>query len=207
MNSSLPKILILVLLLFNSSCTFVYKKMAGIHNERSLSDAEQTDYLHKLGATSGHYFYADTSYLLKLFSYYPDTAQHHRIKNYYQPIQVQYYSKSEFIAFQMINCYAGGFPKLNWNENGRFDQYPPKEGVPPDSIVPFSRIASLVKPVGGTTNLTMAAGDTTTVLFYWCRWNFRESKRLHAYVLGNLQQSGKPYKILYVNTDRLMAGE
>ena len=195
------------MLMATGSCTFIYKKMAGIHDERSLSEAEHKEYLSDLGAQSGHYYYADTSYLRKLFGYYPDTSLHHRIKDYYQPIQVQYYGQSVYPEFQMINCYAGGFPKLNWNENGRFDQYPPLEGVPSDSIVSFSKLATILKPFGTAEVAEKASGDTLTVLFYWCRWNFRESKRLHEYVIANLKKSNKPYKILYVNTDPMLAGE
>ncbi len=198
---------LLLLSIFFSSCSFVIEKMMGIRSAHPLTEKEHRRFLKKLGAASDLTYYADSSYLSALNKLYPDSSQHHQMKNHYQPIQVLYFGHSSLPSFSMINCYAGGFPKLNWNEDGRFDTFPPINGSPVDTIFTLERLLKNIKPYNGSNGLMSGQDEPYTVVLYWCRWNFRESKRLHRLVKENLAKTNEPWRILYVNTDRYIAGE
>lgn len=198
---------LLLLCILLSSCSFVMEKMMGVRSARPLTEKEHQRFLKKLGAASDLTYSADSSYLFALKKLYPDSAQHRQMKNHYQPIQVLYFGHSSLPSFSMINCYAGGFPKLNWNEGGRFDTFPPLIGSPVDTIFTLETLLKNIKPYNGTKVLKSGQEEPYTAVFYWCRWNFRESKRLHRLVKENLNKSHLPWRILYVNTDQYIAGE
>lgn len=190
-----------------SSCGFVIEKMAGVRSARPLTPQEHHRFIRKLGASSDQLYYADTNYIQGLNKIYPDSSLNLQRKNHYQPIQVLYYGHSSLASFSMINCYAGGFPKLNWNEGGRFDTYPPLSGAPVDTLFTFERLQQLIRPVNTSIEMKVGSQEPFIAVIYWCRFNFRESKRLHRLVKENLQKSNAPWRILYVNTDRYLAGE
>lgn len=203
----LPQVLLALVLFTASSCSFVTKEIMGIRSFRTITDREHHRFLRKLHASPDMAFYADSNFVQAVQNLYPDSNHFRRMQNQFQPLQVVYFGHSDYRSFHMINCYAPGFPRLSWNKDGRFDQFPPGAGVPVDSVLPYSRISQLVQPFGHNKSYVQGPGEPYTAVLFWCRSFFLEAKRLNRYVIENLKKSNEPYRILYVNTDQFFANE
>jgi hypothetical protein len=124
-------------------------------------------------------------------------------KDLLQPIQAMYFDASGKLISYHINCYAGGYPNLNWNRNGKFDVFPAKTQAPCDSLMTLSWLLAHLKPVEYPC-VKMKDLDYTVVVF-WSRWTGRQSRHLVEYVQKNLKLASKETRIqiMYVNTDEV----
>ncbi|MEZ5033528.1 MAG: hypothetical protein R2796_00915 [Chitinophagaceae bacterium] len=128
------------------------------------------------------------------------------ISKYEQPLQVLYFNDSgELVSFHN-NCNAGGFPKLNWNNNHQFDKFIPKTSIPlSDSIISFRLIVSNLDPLY---NQHGVPENGIKVVVFWSAFMFKQSKALIKTVKKNLGlDESHLAQIIYVNTDNCFIDE
>ena len=132
----------------------------------------------------------------KLDSIHPALA-----KNLLQPMQAMFFDSSGKLISYHINCYAGGYPNLNWNRNGNFDVFPAKTQAPCDSLITLSLLLPHFKPLEFP--CVKMKDVNYTVIVFWSRWTGRQSRRLVEYVQKNMKLAPKETRIqiFYVNTD------
>jgi len=142
---------------------------------------------------------------LTLLSSLDSTNFKGQIKNHYQPLQVLYYNKTGELKSFQINCYAGGFPNLDWNRDSLFTTFPPREQAPIDSIISIDLQLKYIHPLSQTIDFSNENYEYI-VIVYWNRLMGRQSKRLIHFVQEN-RKLAKDYKvkIIYVNTDNIFA--
>lgn len=179
----------------------------GCRNPKVLSEKAYKRYLRKLDAPIHMAYSADTTFIYQLLADFPDSTHHVMVKNQFQPVQMIYYGHSQYKNYQLINCYASGFPRLNWNKEGRLDQFPPIKGAPTDSLITFDRLMGYFKPFGHQNKYTVGPNEPYTVVIFWGRWMLKESKRLNRYLKDNIAKANEPYRIIYVNIDEVFAFE
>jgi len=120
-----------------------------------------------------------------------------------QPIQAMYFDSSGRLISYHINCYAGGYPNLNWNRFGNFDVFPAKTNAPCDSLVTLSWLLPFLKPVEYP---CVKINDLDyTVIVFWSHFTGRQSRHLVEFVQENLKLASKETRIqiMYVNTDEI----
>jgi hypothetical protein len=124
-------------------------------------------------------------------------------KDLLQPIQAMYFDSSGKLISYHINCYAGGYPNLNWNRFGNFDVFPAKTNAPCDSLLTLSWLLQYLKPVEYP--CTEKKNLDYTIIVFWSRWTGRQSKHLVEYIQKNMSLAPKETRIrvLYVNTDEV----
>ena len=196
--------LILAFVLGLTSCSSIIQGLYGIKNPKELNDRKIIRYSEKYNIPLTDNYELDSAYLTFLSSL--DTANFkEQIKNHYQPLQVLYYDKTGQLESFQINCYAGGFPNLNWDRDGILTSFPPLEQSPVDSIVPLDVQLKYLRPFPSTSVFSTQDYDYTVVV-YWSRYMGRQSKRLVGFVNENLKLSkDKTVRVIYVNTDNIFA--
>lgn len=126
-------------------------------------------------------------------------------KNHSQPLQALYYEKNGELKSFQINCYAGGFPNLNWNRNETLTTFPPRQQAPLDSILPLNNHLKFLRPLSTTQKFSIDDFDYI-VIVYWSRFMGRQSKRLIHFVQDNCKlATDKKVKVIYANTDNFFA--
>ena len=99
-----------------TSCTRVATGIYGIKAIKPVNDELILKYARKYHIPENSSYNLDTSYFTWLFS--PDTAKRRtQVKNHYQPLQALYYDKNGRLQSFQVNCYAGGFPNLEWERD------------------------------------------------------------------------------------------
>jgi len=197
-------ILILIFVLGLASCSSIIQGLYGIKNSKELNDQTIISYSEKYNIPLTDSYKLDTSYLTFLSSL--DTIKYkEQIKNHYQPLQALYYNKNGQLKSFQINCYAGGFPNLNWDRDSIMTTFPPREQAPTDSILPLDLQLEFLHPLSQTINFSIKNYEYI-VIVYWNRLMGRQSKRLIHFVQENYKLT-KDYKvkIIYVNTDNIFA--
>lgn len=191
-------------LLSQMSCTPIIKLYVGIRNPKVMDDKRHAHYLKKIGAPEAEAYLIDTNYVH--FLEVDDTA-HFRVqkKNHYQAIQAIYYGHHPFQEAWFINCYAPGFPKLNWNVDNNFAAFPPKTAAPLDTLLSFDRLIGHAQAYKNHQKHQVGKDEPYTVVFIWNRFMFRETKRLHKLLKENLKLCKEPYRIIYINNDNIFA--
>lgn len=129
-------------------------------------------------------------------------------KDNLQPLQVIYYSKENSFQYPVswhINCYAGGFPNLKWNRDGRMEQFPPEQQAPLDSLLSLKKRMEFLRPVTGVVPFNSISYDHI-VMVYWNRFMGHQSANLIRTAQQNAALAGnKRIKIIYVNNDNLFS--
>lgn len=194
----------LLLMLFAChSCTFISHVLVGYREPRALTTAQHLRYLDKLGAEAENAYTLDSSYLHLLRI--EDSSSHRaEKKNHYQPIQALYFDTGAYPICWYINCYAPGFPNLDWEGKDNFRVFPPLQQAPTDSLVSLRQLLGCAVPLA--TTATVADNTAYTVVFIWNRFLFRQCKRLHRLVRDNLGLTDSSWRIIYLNNDALYAG-
>jgi len=196
--------LILILVFGLTSCSSITQGLYGIKKPQELNDHEIIRYSEKYNIPITDNYKLDSSYFTYLSSL--DTIQHkEQIKNHYQPLQALYYNKNGQLESFQINCYAGGFPNLNWDRDSIMTTFPPRKQAPTDSILPLDLQLEYIYPLSQTVNSSIENYEYI-VIVYWNRFMGRQSKRLIHFVQENVKLA-KEYKvkIIYVNTDNIFA--
>jgi len=171
---------------------------------KSISENGILQYCGKYNIPSNENYELDTAYISFLSSL--DTNKYQAdTKNHSQPLQALYYYKTgNLISFQN-NCYAGGFPNLNWKRNGILRTFPPGQQAPIDSIFTLDVQSKYLNLLHQSEKFPSPDYDYI-VIVYWSRFMGRQSKRFVHFVQENCKIArGQKVKILYVNTDNVFA--
>lgn len=191
-------LLLFVLLNVCTSCTL----MMGLKKPILLSEEKIIAQAKEYNIPIADCYTLDTTYY-RFLSNFTDTALSTAKNTHAQPLQVLYFKKIN--QWQLVsyhaNCYAGGFPNLNWNRNGTFETFVPQQQAPLDSLMNLKDHFNFMKPVEGTVAFNLINYDYI-VLVYWSRYMGKQSKRLIELVQKNLTLSkGSNAKIIYINND------
>ena len=200
-----PTILLFVLILFGQAARpQIAKGLYGLKKLKNVDTATILEYAKKYHIPREADFTLDTAYL-KFLSSFDSSIYKEQVKNHYQPLQALYYNrKGQLVSFQ-VNCYAGGFPNLDWNRNGNMTIFPPKQQAPLDKIMPLDTLREYLEPLSQS-KINSNRNDDYTVVVFWSIFMGRQSKRLIHTVQDNLQLgTNKRIRVLYVNTDNFFA--
>lgn len=196
-----------ILLFFGiTSCSSIFTGMYGMKKTKIVDENTIARFAEKYNIPASNNYEIDTAYFSYLFSL--DTTQFkEEIKNHYQPLQALYYDNSGELKSFQVNCYAGGFPNLQWDRNEIMTTFPPKQQAPIDSIIPLETHLKYLKPLSQTEKIQTDNYDYI-VIVHWNRFMGRQSKRLIRFVQDNRKTaSDKNVKIIYANTDNLFVDE
>lgn len=189
-----------------TGCSSIFTGLYGIKKTKTIDEKTIDRFAKKYNIPSADNYELDTAYFSYLFSL--DTTKYKsQIKNHYQPLQALYYNNSGLLKSFQVNCYAGGFPNLNWNRNKIMSTFPPMQQAPLDSIVQLKVQMKYLKPLSHTAQLSHESYDYL-VIVYWNRFMGRQSKRLIHFVQENSKlEKEKKVKIIYANTDNIFVGQ
>lgn len=188
-----------------TSCSSLLTSLYGIHTPKAVNEKEIVKYVSKFNIPLAQSFVIDPSYKNYLSTF--DTLKFkYQINNHYQPLQALYYNKEGTLVSFQINCYAGGFPNLNWNRDGAFELFPPKKQAPIDSILPLETQLKFINELPGSAKIDVLNSDFV-IFVYWNKYMGRQSKRLIRYVQKNASlEKNRVMEIIYINNDNLYAG-
>jgi hypothetical protein len=194
-----------ILLLFGlTSCSAIFTGLYGMKKTRAIDEATIISMEKKFNIPGADGFELDTTYLSYLSSLEKRKYQE-QIKNHYQPLQALYYDQSGNLKSFQINCFAGGFPNLNWERNEIMKTFPPGQQAGIDSIVPLKTQLKYLKPLSQTQKFSVEDYDYIVVV-YWSRFMGRQSERFIRFIQNNRAlEKEKKVKIIYANTDNLFA--
>jgi hypothetical protein len=206
---------IICLLLLVSSCSPLLG-IYGVRNPKELSQKKIMRYSKRLDIPNDAIYELDTSYFsylssLKLKvndSILADSLKKialKRVQNHHQPLQALYFNKQGILESFQINCYAGGFPNLNWDRDSILTTFPPKIQAPIDSLLSESLIMSFSKPMLNKTEIKTDDYDFIVYVLY-SKFMGRQNKRFINFIQNNLKLSnGKNVRVIYINMDNAYA--
>ncbi len=208
MHSHINKLLVITLTVFSSlyisSCAFLAKTAMGIKKPKIMNEKLHARYLKKMKVPTDQAYLIDTNYMH--FLEINDTLHfREQKKNHFQAVQAIYYGHNQFQESWFINCYAPGFPHLNWNIENKFGTFPPITAAPLDSILSFDRLINHASPFKNHEKHKIGKSEPYTVVFFWNRFMKKDSKRLHKILIENLKMCPEPYRIIYINNDNIFA--
>jgi hypothetical protein len=177
----------------------------GIKNVKSMDDKTVLTYGNKFNIPQDKSYLLDSTYIQ--FVKKLDTSKYSsEINNHLQPLQALYFDENSKLISYHINCYAGGFPNLEWNRNQVMDVFPPLQQAPVDSLVSLALIRDCIHIVVGNDRIDPTKYNNTIVVF-WSRFMGRQTERFIQTVQQNITLSnGGNVKVIYVNTDNLFLG-
>ncbi|MBC8085275.1 MAG: hypothetical protein H7Z21_18920 [Hymenobacter sp.] len=186
-----------------AGCTTVAESMMGMRPPATVDFTQVREYAQEygVGVTAGKSFVLDTSYLH--FLKRQPLALQEVAKNHAQPLQLLYYNRAGRLIAYYVNCYAGGFPNLDWNHDRQLEVFPPVSQTEPDSLLSLARLAPFLLTVGGSRVQGMESLADYTVVVFWSHRMGRQSRRLLAAAHRNLARApaGQKTYIFYVNND------
>ena len=185
-----------------SSCSSIVLSCYGMRNPKPVDHTTIVKQAKKYHIPESDSYVLDTAYKEYVTTRGLPFTQENSY-NHLQPLQALYFdSNNNLVSFQ-INCYAGGFPNLNWNRNNSMGTFPPNQQAPVDSLIPLNKLITFMQPLAGAQNIKTDNADYVVVVF-WTKFMGRQSKRLIRYVQQNRQLApDKKVKIVYVNADNL----
>jgi hypothetical protein len=203
-NSSRLLLVAIIISLLNTSCTKIFTSMYGMKTAKYLNEDEIYHHAKKYNLPAENCFQTDSSFLNFIFSL--DTAKYAvQIQNHFQSLKVLYYNNVGFMQAFHVNCYTGGFPNLNWNKNGAFDVFLPKQQADLDSILPLSKHLSYIRPLSKAKAFSVSDYDYVVFVF-WSRHMGRQSRRFIKIINRNVNlASDQKVKVLYINNDNIEA--
>ncbi|WP_460556224.1 hypothetical protein [Hymenobacter daeguensis] len=191
--------ILLAVSLLLSSCQAVFTGIYGIRQPKPLEENCLPKLAEAYGIPAGSCnAVLDTSFRRVL------RRMHRRdssaAKNHWQFLQAVYYDAAGRQQSFHINCYAGGFPNLNWERAGSMAQFPPAQQAPRDSALSLAEHLRHVYTAGLPTPMPAAH---YTVVVHWSRFMTRQSRRLIRAVRRNvaLAPMGTRVALVFVNTD------
>ena len=122
--------------------------------------------------------------------------------NHLQMLQALYFDRVGRLVSYHVNCYAEGFPNLNWNMDDAFRAFPPASVAPPDSLVSLPALLAHIRDAQGNVP-TFDPGQDYTVVTLWPGFGGRQSKRLIRTVKDNLSLAADSLRVTayFVNDD------
>ena len=197
----IPSLALVTTMLLLSSCGAMFTKMYGIKKVTKVDERRILKWGKKYNIPPEASYQLDTCYYIDILSRDTTAAKKAQIKNHYQPLQALYYNNTQTLQSFHINCFAGGFPNINWNRNGNFDVFPPKQQAPLDSLLPLNIHFNYIHNLTTSDSLSYQNTDYL-VIVHWSRMMGRQSKRFIKFVQNNSQLAqDESVKIIYVNND------
>lgn len=130
------------ILFFSLMLLYSCGSIMGVTKNKILDNEDMRLFLKQLQINDPVIYFIDKDYKKQLLSLTNDTAL---IKNHLQPLQASYYNKEgELISFH-VNCYAPGFPNLNWNYKNAMETFPPRTQTPADTLLNLARHLKYLK--------------------------------------------------------------
>jgi hypothetical protein len=188
-----------------SGCGFIMNGLYVIKNFKQIDDKTILTYGNKLNIPQEKSYLLDSNYVE--FIKKQDTSKYSlQMNNNLQPLQALYFDENEELISYHVNCYAGGFPNLEWNRNQVMDVFPPLQQAPVDSLVSLVLIRNCTHPLVGNGRIDSTKYNNTIVVF-WSRFMGRQTERFIQTVQQNAGLSkGGIVNLIYVNTDNLFLG-
>lgn len=198
-------LLAIVALTASSGCSFVVQQAMGLKKLKPLSTEAIVKTAGAFDIPATHSYVLDTSWVNRFkdgISVNGSEVKDDLQKNHLQPLQASYYnSEGKLISFQ-VNCYAGGFPNLNWTRDSIFNSFPPRTQAPADTLITLEEHLKFLRPLNGASAAT--AGNGYTIVVHWTRFMGRQTelflKTLHENAKLN---SAGDSKFIYVNCDNM----
>jgi hypothetical protein len=182
-----------------SSCQAVFTGIYGIREPAPLTVGQLPKLAAEYGIPSGCCSaLLDTSYRQVLRRMHRQDSS--VAKNHWQFLQAVYYDAAGRQQSFHINCYAGGFPNLQWERAGIMAQFPPAQQAPRDTALTLAEHLSHLRPNSISTPILSA---DYTVVVHWSRFMTRQSRRLIQAVRHNiaLAPAGTRVALVFANTD------
>lgn len=191
--------------LSHSSCGFIFNKALGLKPVKKLTESRIAQTAASFQIPPESSFVLDSTWRTTFsdgLSHNNQPIKNELHKNHLQPLQASYYSSSgKLVSFQ-INCFAGGFPNLNWTRDSIFEHFPPRAQAPVDSLLTLHEHLRYLKPLPGA--IAPAAGNNYTVIIHWTRFMHRQTKLFLETVHENIRKKAPAgTRVLYVNCDNL----
>jgi hypothetical protein len=204
-KSFVASFIIVFSLMVFSSCGFIMNGLYGLKNVKSVDNETVLDYGKKFNIPQDKSYLLDSSYVE--FIKKQDTSKFSlQMNNHLQPLQALYFDENENLISYHINCYAGGFPNLEWNRNQVMDVFPPLQQAPVDSLISLELIRNSIRLVVSD-NKVDSTRYSNTVIVFWNRFMGRQSERFIHTVQQNITLSkGGNVKLIYVNNDNVFSG-
>lgn len=192
----------------NISCSTLIGKIYGVRKPKYLRAEEIVKYANRFGPAKfdlGEIKPGYSAYLTFVENGHgwdspaaiaPSQTAH----NLRQPIQFMLYDRNRKLTCYAANCDAGGFPNLNWNRNGAFDEFPPKSLTKIDTSICYDSLIDNLYFLQGNPRGT----DTHyTAFIFWNHFMHRQSKRLINWCFRNFIENSKTdsINIILVNND------
>jgi hypothetical protein len=186
-----------------TGCTNIMLGLYGMKNIKSVDEKTILRYSKKYDIPITDNYELDTTYFTFLLpnGFPPNSCLSPQIMNHCQPLQVLYFNDTGQLESFHINCYAGGFPNLNWERNEIMSNFPPAQQTPLDSVLTLEQQLKFLRKLPLTKDSDMNQYDYIVVV-YWNRFMGRQSKRLIHVVQNNSKLTkDKKVKIIYANND------
>ncbi|WP_380287040.1 hypothetical protein [Hymenobacter monticola] len=117
-----------------NSCQAVFTGIYGIREPKPLAASSLPRLAETYGIPPGsHNAVLDTGFRRMLRCMHQQDAS--VAKNHWQFLQAMYYNAAGQQQSFHINCYAGGFPNLQWERDGIMAHFPPAQQAPRDSAL------------------------------------------------------------------------
>lgn len=199
-------ILIIISCLFYS-CSPLFNGIYGLKKQKTLSQNQIQHTARKYSIPVESSFVLDTTFFTYLGQFDSLIYQNSR-NNHAQPLQVLYFDSLNQLVSYQVNCYAGGFPNLKWNRNNAFENFPPSQQAPIDSLISFEKQLYFIKSLNGTNEKLILNDSSLTVFVYWNRFMGRQSKRLIKLVQKNVALAkDNNLKVIYINNDNIYSNK
>lgn len=174
------------------------KALVGFKEPRHLSNEEIIAAQKKLNIPEINSFIIDTS-----FNDAVRFCTNEQRKNHLQPLQISFYNNSgKLIAFY-VNCYASGFPLLNWNPSNIMDSFPPKTLAPLDECLSLDKHMSFLKSITSVERSQIKTGDyDLIVVIHWNWFMYKQTNNLIKTYFDSLERNSEVRTLtMFVNND------
>jgi len=208
------KVLILLSLLWSlSSCSKALLSAYGIKSPKKYSTDQIIHIGIEYGIPSDDFFILSNQYQ----DYLHSIGKSHNLnikqcdsssivyKNHLQPLQLLFFDKHGILISFHNNCYCGGFPNLEWNNNNILDSMPPKTAIPIDSLLTFDRIDRFfTSSKFGIANGLRDPKYNYFLVVFWTTFMGRQSENLIELIHNKYKDlPASTIRIFFVNVDCL----
>jgi len=150
-----------VVIILSLACGGIY----GISKVKPVNENTIFHYASKFNIPPSDSYRLDSTFSSYLFSL--DSLKYkEEIKNHYQPLQALYYSKLGMLESFQVNCYAGGFPNLEWSRDEIMTTFPPKLQAPLDTILSREKLLSHLRAMSQTEKISPDSYDYLVFVFW-----------------------------------------
>jgi hypothetical protein len=177
------------------------RTIVGITDIREYKPEDIKTFLQQNKLSDSVIYFIDSDYKKSLFKLTNDSVL---LRNHLQPLQASYYNREGALISFHVNCYAPGFPDLNWNYNAAMGAFPPKTQAPADTLLNFQKHFQYLKS-NGPAQMAEEKDFDYYIVVYWAGFMKRQSEVLIDAVRENLKLNtqDRKVKIIYVCTDNV----